>query len=225
MYFTKTVEADVTKEQCKQFNKLLSLGSYKPKLETVSDSKGSRTSCHKELHGLYLKRVIIDEVELHKCLEKRWRLRRHWRITSCRILSRRRWPRRSVAVSGRQWSRAERCQRIDKFITHLIIDDISEILGLVYLVYLADILSAFLYPNGMWRHFNRSTIYIAPLPALERVLRKHQHPQMMMVTTTMMMTMMMMKTMMMVTILKVMVMITMVTVCGWVDEGGRVYKN
>ena len=61
-YFTK-VESDACKAQCKECNKLLSLGSDKPRLQTVSGLKGHLASCHKELHSTYLKRTMTDESE------------------------------------------------------------------------------------------------------------------------------------------------------------------
>ncbi|KAL3888858.1 hypothetical protein ACJMK2_001218 [Sinanodonta woodiana] len=53
MYFTN-VETDPSNAQCKECNKLLSLGSEKPKIPTVSGLKGHLASCYKELHDMYL---------------------------------------------------------------------------------------------------------------------------------------------------------------------------
>jgi hypothetical protein len=61
-YFIK-IESDASKAQCKECNKLLSLGSDKPRLQTVSGLKGHLASCHKELHGTYLKRSMNDGAE------------------------------------------------------------------------------------------------------------------------------------------------------------------
>ncbi|KAL3888826.1 hypothetical protein ACJMK2_001198 [Sinanodonta woodiana] len=58
MYFTN-VETDPSKAQCKECNKLLSLGRYKPKIPTVSGLKGHLASCYKELHDMYLMRAIM----------------------------------------------------------------------------------------------------------------------------------------------------------------------
>ncbi|KAL3888840.1 hypothetical protein ACJMK2_001200 [Sinanodonta woodiana] len=57
MYFTN-VETDPSKAQCKECNKLLSLGSEKPKIPTVSGLKGHLASCYKELHDMDLMRAI-----------------------------------------------------------------------------------------------------------------------------------------------------------------------
>ncbi|KAL3888877.1 hypothetical protein ACJMK2_001237 [Sinanodonta woodiana] len=57
MYFTN-IETDPSKVQCKECNKLLSLGRYKPNLQTVSGLKGHLASCYKELHDMYLMRAI-----------------------------------------------------------------------------------------------------------------------------------------------------------------------
>ncbi|CAL1540797.1 unnamed protein product [Lymnaea stagnalis] len=62
MYFTK-VETDASKAQCKECNKLLSLGSDKPKFQTVSGLKGHLASCHKEIHVMYLKRAMNHAAE------------------------------------------------------------------------------------------------------------------------------------------------------------------
>lgn len=52
-----------SKAQCKECKKLLSLGSDKPRLQTVSGLKGHLASFHKELHGMYLKRATNDDAE------------------------------------------------------------------------------------------------------------------------------------------------------------------
>jgi len=61
-YFTK-VYSDASKAQCNECDKLFSLGSDKPKLQTVSGLKGHLASCHKELHSTYIKRTMNNGVE------------------------------------------------------------------------------------------------------------------------------------------------------------------
>jgi len=58
-YFTK-VDLDASKTHCNECDKLFSLGSDKPKLQTVSGLKGHLASCHKELHSTYIKRIMND---------------------------------------------------------------------------------------------------------------------------------------------------------------------
>jgi BED zinc finger len=61
-YFTK-VDSDASKAQCKECNKLLSLGSDKAGHQTVSGLTGHLANCHKKLHGTYLKRAMNDGAE------------------------------------------------------------------------------------------------------------------------------------------------------------------
>ena len=117
-YFTK-VEADASKAQCKECNKLFSLGSDKPKLQTVSGLKGHLASCHKELHGTYLKTAMNDEAErAAKKMKIEETVTKHalpnFVQTSLTSVSESRmvWPENHIAV-----------QRIDKCIMDLIIVD------------------------------------------------------------------------------------------------------
>ena len=66
---------------------------------------------------------------------------------------------RSSLTSGHTGSFSSRYSPTARFHTLVIFSVLLD-----FFVYLADILSPFLYPNGMWRHFNRSTTCIAPLP-------------------------------------------------------------
>ena len=59
-YFTK-VDADASKAKCNECNKLLSLGSDKPKFQTISGLKRHLATCHKELNSTYLKRTATDD--------------------------------------------------------------------------------------------------------------------------------------------------------------------
>ncbi|KAL3888866.1 hypothetical protein ACJMK2_001226 [Sinanodonta woodiana] len=68
MYFTN-VETDPSKAQCKECNKLLSLGSEKPKLPTVSGLKGHLASCYKELHDMYLRVETVTTQALPKFIQ------------------------------------------------------------------------------------------------------------------------------------------------------------
>lgn len=117
-YFTK-FESDASKAQCKECKKLFSLGSDKPRLQTVSGLKGHLASCHKELHGMYLKRSMNDGAgRAAKKMMMEEKATRHslpnfvqTSLTSM-VESRMIWPDDHVAV-----------QRIDKCIMDLIVVD------------------------------------------------------------------------------------------------------
>ena len=117
-YFTK-VESDATKAQCKACNKLLSLGSDKPRFQTLTGLKGHLASCHKELHSLYMKKLANYEgeraakrIKLDEQASKKTLPNFVQKSLTAIVESKVQWPDDHVAV-----------QRIDKSIMDLIIVD------------------------------------------------------------------------------------------------------
>jgi len=63
-YFRK-VDNEPSKAKCIECDKVLSLGSDKPRHQTVSGLKGHLSTCHKAIYTAYVKRVAEDDGE-HK---------------------------------------------------------------------------------------------------------------------------------------------------------------
>ena len=69
-YFTSN-EKDLGKAQCIQCKKIFSLGSNKPKLQTLSGLKNHLSKCHKDIYNLYLLSLKKDNIhESSKILTK-----------------------------------------------------------------------------------------------------------------------------------------------------------
>lgn len=61
-YFQK-LSNNQSKAECTECNKILSLGSDKPRHQTVSGLKSHLSTCHKDIYTIYLKRVAEDDGE------------------------------------------------------------------------------------------------------------------------------------------------------------------
>ena len=64
-YFRK-VDNEPSKAECIECDKVLSLGSDKPRHQTVSALKGHLSTCHKAIYTAYVKRVAEDDGEQAK---------------------------------------------------------------------------------------------------------------------------------------------------------------